>query len=44
MLCDDCFWKVQCLTYDNLKPGVEIYKCVDEYGGIDYVSKNDIKI
>lgn len=37
MLCDDCYWKVQCLTYDNLKQGDEIRKCADEEGGIEYL-------
>ena len=34
MLCDNCFCRAQCMTYDNLKPGKEIYKCVDEYGDV----------
>jgi len=43
MLCDTCFWRVQCLTYDNLKPGEEIYKCVDEAGGIEYIKDPKLK-
>ena len=43
MLCDTCFWRVQCWTYDNLKSGEEIYKCVDESGGIDYVEDPKLK-
>jgi len=34
MLCDNCFWKVQCDTYN---PVIDIKTCVDLYGGIDYV-------
>lgn len=43
MLCDTCFWRVQCLTYDNLEPGEEIYKCVDESGGIKYIEDPKLK-
>ena len=43
MLCDNCFCRVQCLTYDNLKPDKEIYKYVDEYGGIEYVKDPKLK-
>lgn len=37
MLCDTCYWKVQCGTYIDLKPGEEIKRCIDEYGGLEYV-------
>lgn len=43
MLCDTCFWRVQCLTYDNLKPGEEIYRCIDESVCIDYMEDFRLK-
>lgn len=36
-LCDTCFWKVQCKTYDDLRKDENVFKCYDGYGGIDYV-------
>ena len=35
-LCDDCYWRVQCWTYDHLSPDEDVRKCHDEYGGIEY--------
>lgn len=40
ILCDDCYWKVQCWTYDNLEQGEEIRKCVDEEEMMEFLQES----
>ena len=39
-LCDTCFWKIQCKTHDDLDIDEDVFKCCDEYDGIDYIVYN----